>query len=193
LTSKWKYLKIAAISFAVLGLFYLVISFLFNYSRKSYTKEQAIANFTKKEKELDELVQYFRSIKPAGKEVSYGMGKSKQYFHMGVIQTEWEEATSGFPLMVNIRVGSAKADSMLRLVGWETGMIDELRQRLKNVNCTDIFSLDDNITIDHKTGTLSGFAYYYQAAGVDSIDWGPDVDMVTVLRKDVRLLFASVF
>ncbi|HEV7782269.1 MAG TPA: hypothetical protein VGO58_13440 [Chitinophagaceae bacterium] len=192
MNNRWKYVKIAAIGFAVLGLFYLTISFLFNNSRSTYTKDQAIANFNKKEKELYELVNYFRSIKPEEKEIMFGLGDNQQQFHIYIGPGNWlTDQNHRMKEGVNIKAHSAEGDSILRSIQWDDEKVHELQKRLKQTKCINIYSSDQSVIIDHKKGPLNGFAYHFRNNTTDSISWMPNIDVASQLRKDVQLLFVS--
>lgn len=178
-------LLLIASAFAWKLFFNLSFSSAFSHE---YSRAEAIVNYKTNEEKFDELVAFFRKNLPAGKEVSIGLGKSKDEFDLG-IWSRYSENPIQFGA-VNIELGSYRSDSVLIGIGWTNQTIETIMQLLRETECRNISS-GNRIQIDLSRSGWCGFSYMiYEMEIPDSVkkDWDYAAD--SFLRKDVLLVSA---
>jgi hypothetical protein len=137
----------------ILGL-YLFIHIAFDgiFTGPFYTKEDLIKNYELKESEILEVKNYFESILPENAIVHIEFNNNDELgiFHVKTnrpYENNW-----------NLKIKSAKTDSLLNDLGWTRKELKILKTKLGNANCISISSRKP-ITIGWQRSGMGMFFY----------------------------------
>jgi len=101
---------------------------------KDYSVTELKENFEKKRAEIYEVKNYINKIIPPDKsvEIEFSKNNTLGIFHLkvgGKFESNWD-----------VKINSNKADSLLQKLGWTTGTLKTLKEKLDNANCIGITS-----------------------------------------------------
>jgi hypothetical protein len=130
---KWT-LIIGGVGFAlyIIGSIIFVILIFAQFDSSSY--KDLTKNYELNSKEIFELKTYIDSVIPHNKsiDIEFDNNNTLGFFHVivdGNYDSNWD-----------IETNSAKADTLLQKLGWTTGMLKTLKDKLDKVNCISIAS-----------------------------------------------------
>lgn len=130
---------------------YSIVSFTNVFSTR-YSKKDLVENYNQKSQEITELRNYIKSIVPVNMSVDVEFeGNSRlSIFHIandGKYDNNW-----------GINVGSIKADSLLKKLGWTYETLSTLKQKLDDANCISIES-GEPCTIGYQRSGMGKYFY----------------------------------
>jgi len=108
----------------------------------SYTKEDFIKNYNKKEHEILGLKKYFSTIVPADKKVEIEFENDNRLFRFGVYPIDPKTEWINYPIFLewNLDVHSKKVDSVLTSMNWNAETLKRIKEKLDAANCIQIES-----------------------------------------------------
>ncbi len=133
-------------------LIFLHIAFDGIFTGPSYDKSDLISNYEKREFQIIEVRDYYKSILPENKSVSieFGKGKDIKIFHL--------RSDSAFESNWNLQIGTAKFDSLLNELNWTNKEIKTLQEKLKAANCISIGGTEP-VVIGWQRSGMGKFSY----------------------------------
>ncbi|QQT32707.1 hypothetical protein [Sphingobacterium siyangense] len=101
---------------------------------KDYSVTELKENFEEKRAEIYEVKNYINKIIPPNKlvHIEFENNNMVGIFHLevdGKFESNWD-----------VKINSNKADSLLQKLGWTTGTLKTLKEKLDNANCIGITS-----------------------------------------------------
>jgi hypothetical protein len=148
--------KFLVVFFSVLVLVPLSIlgyfAIAFGVFETTYSKQDLIDNYNLKTKEIEELRNYINTIVPKNKtvEIEFEGRKTLGIFHViidGKYDSNW-----------NIKVNSAKTDTLLQKLGWTKETLFTLKEKLDNANCISVEN-GDPFTIGYQRSGMGMYFY----------------------------------
>lgn len=193
--TRFKYIASAIGIVVVLYLSYRLFSiFLFGGTfEKKYSRKDAIENYNKREKEITDLVNYFTSIVPANKDVTFGFGKDNNRFDIGIaLPNGAVDATRPNIGGSNLKLNSDKTDSILALLNWSNETVDTLKRKLKKSGCKNVMS-GNPLRIEYRYSGMGLHSYLiFNKPIADSTVKMYNSELGdTVIRKNVVVLYTS--
>ena len=96
----------------------------------SYTKEDFIKNYNKKEHEILGLKKYFSTIVPADKKVEIEFENDNRLFRFGVYPIDPKTEWINYPIFLewNLDVHSKKVDSVLTSMNWNAETLKRIKE-----------------------------------------------------------------
>ena len=127
-------LVICGIGIAIFVGFIVMIQAAFGGFDKDYSVTELKEHFEKKRAEIYEVKNYINKIIPPDKsvEIEFSKNNTLGIFHLkvgGKFESNWD-----------VKINSNKADSLLQKLGWTTGTLKTLKEKLDNANCIGITS-----------------------------------------------------
>lgn len=119
---------------------------------KTYDKKDLTENYDQHEKEIADLIIYFKSIIPSGTYVDIEINDTKNIdiFHV------WKDGINygGWDIDVN----SSKADTIFSILKWDKSQIRILKKKLDQINC---ISIDNGypVNVGFQRSAMSKFYY----------------------------------
>jgi hypothetical protein len=169
----------------------LLLSFIsvtkISCSSKSYSRQETIENFEKKEKEILLLADYFTHLKADSNEVSFQPNGNRYTISIGL--PNWAISPEHpYNAGRDMKINSTKMDTLLRMLGWTANTVLTLKEMLIKANCKYISSHGDYLQLDYGTGDVCSFWYIISKRPfVDSIVEKDTKLGVTFLRNNVRI------
>ncbi|QHS57660.1 hypothetical protein GWR56_19705 [Mucilaginibacter sp. 14171R-50] len=159
------WVKISLISIGIFGIiilmFFIYVSSMFwdiGSSDETYNAASLIENFNNKQTEIYNAKKYFKSIVPKYKEVEIEFEGDKIERLVIMPQDTGRGSNTAVEFQDwNIPIKSAKADSLLKVLGWSDNSLQTLRNKLDDANCISITSAEPS-QIGFKR---SGMGMYY--------------------------------
>lgn len=162
-------------------------------AEKKYSRKDAIANYNKREKQITDLVNYFKSKIPDNKTIAFGLGESDNSFNIG-IALPGGAVDKNYPNIggSNLKLNSDKMDSLLVILNWTNETIDTLKAKLKKSDCINIMS-GDPIRIQYRYSGLGLHSYLiFNKALADSTIKIYNKELGdTVIGKNVVVIYTS--
>lgn len=159
---------------------------------KKYTRKDAVENFNRSEKEIMNLVDYFKTQLPSDRDITFGLGKSSNSFNIGIALPDGKVDVN-HPNVggSNLKLNSDKSDSILSLIGWTNETAETLKSKLKKVNCLNIMS-GEPIRIEYQYSGLGLHSYLiFNKPIADSMLKTYRELGDTVLRKNIVAIYTS--
>ena len=153
-----KYIINYVISFVAILFFMAYSTNCRGLFQKKYTRDEAIQNFIKNEKEFENIVIYFKSILPKDKDVTilFNLGKKNTInLYVDLLKSDANSIIKG----ENLTLKSPQLDSILIVIGWTDDTIINLRDKLSKVNCETI--MNKKTRVDYIVMHLHGDQNYY--------------------------------
>lgn len=109
-------------------------------------------NYDKHEKEIVDLIVYFKSIIPPDIHVDIEIGNTKDIY---IFHVRKDSINYGG---WNIDIDSPKADTIFEILNWDKSQIQILKSKLDKINC---ISIDNRypVNIGFQRGFISKFSY----------------------------------
>ncbi|MGJ1506939.1 hypothetical protein [Sphingobacterium siyangense] len=127
-------LVICGIGIAIFVGFIVMIQAAFGGFDKNYSVTELKENFEEKRAEIYEVKNYINKIIPPNKlvHIEFENNNMVGIFHLevdGKFESNWD-----------VKINSNKADSLLQKLGWTTGTLKTLKEKLDKANCIGITS-----------------------------------------------------
>ncbi|PZR28659.1 MAG: hypothetical protein DI535_05850 [Citrobacter freundii] len=124
----------------------------------SYTLNDAITNYKERDKEINDLTNYYLSKTPVDQSIMFGLGKGGN-FNLGIALSDGridpQRPRKGG---MDIAKESTIADSLLRSINWTNEIVDSLTFKLKASKCVSITN-GDPIRLVYNRGGLTQYTY----------------------------------
>lgn len=124
-----------------------------------YTTGELIESFNEKRKEIYEVKRYFEALAPVNKDVNIEFDGSE----ITRLEITPRDTGKGSNLAVefldwNIPIGTKKADSIIKVLGWNSAKLEVLRDKLDAANCISITN-EEPAKIGLKRSTLGMYFF----------------------------------
>jgi hypothetical protein len=187
-------LRLGIAAILVVGLLLLFVFFGFE---KKYTRKDAIVNYVQHTRQIIDLVAFFNSKVPdpnTNQGVSFGLSESSGRVDMGVFLLDGSVIEKNPNIGgSNLKISSAKMDTLLKRLGWTTETVTILMQKLESTNCRNIKSQDtESVSINFRYSGwgLHSYLIYKKPLSDSLVKWYNDMGD-TVIDRNVVVKYSS--
>ena len=120
-----------------IGLLFIIM-FAFGAFDKNYTKQELIEHYESKTVEIHSLKTYYQSIVPKNKIVKIEFDGNRE---LGIFHIVSKDSLTGESIQNsnwNLKIKSAKVDSMITSLGWSRETLKTLKDKLDKAGCISV-------------------------------------------------------
>ncbi|TXJ29410.1 MAG: hypothetical protein E6Q24_03195 [Chitinophagaceae bacterium] len=143
-------------SVLILSIFFVIT--LLGGCADSNTLNDAITNYKERDKEINDLINYYLSKTPVDQSIMFGLGKGES-FNLGIALSGGRiDAQRPAKGGINIAKKSTIADSLLRSINWTNEIVDSITFKLKASKCVSITN-GEPIRLAYNRNGLTQYTY----------------------------------
>jgi hypothetical protein len=150
-------LAILGVPTVLFSMFIVAILFAMGAFDKDYSVTDLKNNYFKKEKEIAELIIYYKSIVPENRFVEIEFENDKIINRFGITET-FQNGYAPLFLDWDLEINNQRTDSVMATIGWNTDILQNIKRKLDNANCIGIEN-GEHITVQFQRSGMGMYSF----------------------------------